>query len=126
MKRILVDANVLMEVLFAQPKLAQCQAALQGAGREFYISTLTAHILYYFGEQTGVPREFVAEVVAICGHLPLEPQAVKRAQEHYTGKDFEDCLQAACAERHGCDEIVTLNKNFARDSGTILPVQFIA
>ncbi len=125
MKRVLVDACVLMEIMLARDKLELCREQLQNADKEFYASTLTAHILYYFGEQIGIDRKFVAEVVAVCGLLSVAPGAVALAQQRYKDKDFEDCLQAACAELNDCDEILTLDKSFAKDSATMLTVRVV-
>ncbi len=83
------------------------------------------HILYYFAEVEGIDRAFVARLADLADRLPITAAMVTKAQERYKGKDFEDCLQAACAEAGGCEEIITLDKRFAKDSSTKLRVRVI-
>jgi len=122
MSRVFVDANVLLEIMFARPKLEQASQVLRNPDDTFAISTLTVHILYYFAEAEGIDREFVWRLAGLARHVSLLPETIQDARERYNGKDFEDCLQALCAERAGCDKIVTLDKGFKRASGTQLPV----
>lgn len=125
MKQVLVDASVLMEIMLARPGLENCQQWLQDTESEYLITPLSVHILYYFAEVENISRDFVARLVALYGQLPMDQAATELAQRRYDGKDFEDCLQAACAEAGGCDQILTLDRRFARDSGTKLPVKVI-
>ena len=92
---------------------------------EFFISALTVHILYYFAEVEGIDRSFVHKLLDLAFHLPINENMIYLAQERYTGKHFEDCLQAACAELTGCNEILSLDKDFYNNSGTTLKVLLI-
>ena len=98
---------------------------LQEAGREYYTSPLTIHVLYYFGQKEGLEHHKLLEISDLCRLVKMNGLSVRLAQERYKNKDFEDCLQAACAEIAGCDEILTLDKNFAKHSGTKLKVRVV-
>ena len=113
MTKLFLDANILLEVMMVRSKLKKIGRILHEPKYEFYVSTLSVHILYYFAELEGIERSFVKK---------LTTDMVTKAQDRYDGKDFEDCLQATCAEAAGCDEILTLDKNFAKNSATKLKV----
>jgi predicted nucleic acid-binding protein len=125
MSRLFVDANVLMEIMLGRSKMEQISKILHNPEYEFFISTLTVHILYYFAEVEGIERSFVRKLVDLALHLPVNEKMVTLAQKRYKGKDFEDCLQAACAELAGCTEILSLDKKFRQSSGTKLKVLLV-
>lgn len=125
MTAALLDANVLIEILMKRDKLALCEDMLRDETKVYVISALTVHIVRYISEKHHLIHEDVVAVLAPYGLLPLTEQVVVVANTRYDGKDFEDCLQAACAELGNCDEIITLDKNFKRRSGTKLPVTVV-
>lgn len=126
MSRVLVDANILMEILFQRSKMKRVSKLLRDPAHEYFISTLTVHILYYFAERDkNISWDFVAELIGICGQLPVSLSAVGLAQQRYDGRDFEDCLQAAVAELGGCREILTLDTHFKECSNTKLVVRIV-
>jgi predicted nucleic acid-binding protein len=57
--------------------------------------------------------------------LPITKQAILVANQRYDMKDFEDCLQATCAETNDCQEIITIDKHFQEYSYTTLPVVIV-
>lgn len=126
MRKIFVDTNLLMEIMMGRSKMEQVAKVMHTKEYEFFISTLTVHILFYFAEIESIDRDFTRGLTKLGHHLLLSPAMVATAHKRYSGKDFEDCLQAACAELGGCDEIITLDKKFAKNSGTKLPVRVIA
>jgi|GEM_PF-1279431 len=125
MNRLFVDANVLMEIMFGRSKMEQVLEVFHNPEYEFFISALTVHILYYFAEVEGIERSFVRKLVGLAFHLPVNEKMIVLAQQRYTSKDFEDCLQAACAELAGCNEILSLDKKFHQNSGTKLNVLLV-
>jgi predicted nucleic acid-binding protein len=120
-----IDASILMELMFKRGKLQPVVMLLTAADKRFFTSALTVHLLYHFGQRASLNQETIAKVAAMAQVLPVDEATIKNAQRKYRGKDFEDCLQAACAEIGGCDEIVTLDKHFLRDSGTKLAVSVL-
>ena len=125
MSRLFVDANILMEIMMGRSKMEQISKIFHNPEYEFFVSTLTVHILYYFAEVEDIERSFVRKLVDLARHLPVNEKMITLAQQRYKGKDFEDCLQAACAELTGCDEILSIDKNFRQDSGTKLKVLLV-
>lgn len=125
MSKVFMDASALMEIMMGRSKMDQVSKILHTPEHEFFMSVLTVHILYYFAEIGGIDRGFVRRLTDLGLHLPISEKTLVLAQKRYNGKDFEDCLQAACAELGGCGEVVTLDKNFALISGTKLRVKVI-
>ncbi len=126
--KLFIDANILLEIMFTRSKMQQVSTLLHDDRFEFYISSLTVHILYYFAEVEKVDREWVKNLAGLAAWLPITTAMVEEAQRRYAvtgGKDFEDCLQAACAEFSDCAGIVSLDKRFGRHSATKLPVDVL-
>ena len=126
MKRSFIDANILLEVLLNRSLAPQCLTTLNDTSRQYGISTLTIHIVWYMAEKYNLNRDNVDDILAPWEVLPISESTIKAARGRYDGKDFEDCLQAACAEEGEYGEIVTIDKNFQRDSSTVLSVSIVA
>lgn len=125
MNRALVDANVLLEILFARKLLDASQKLLSDPAKEYAISALTLHIIWYMAERYKLSPEHINDILSVLIILPLNDQAIKLANKRYDNKDFEDCLQAACAEANDCQEIITIDKHFQEYSHTLLPVTIV-
>ena len=125
MSRLFVDANILMEIMFARSKMEQISEIMHNPEYEFFVSTLTVHILYYFAEVEGIERSFVAKLAGLAQRIPVNEEMIRLAQQRYKGRDFEDCLQAACAELTGCNEILSLDRKFHQNSSTKLKVLLV-
>jgi len=126
MKRLFIDANVLIEILLDRRLSQQCIQILEDTSQQYVISAVTVHIVWYIAERYNLNQNKVDEVLSIWEVLPLTAHNVKSARERYDGKDFEDCLQAVCAESGDCDLIVTIDKKFKQHSRTSLPVTLIS
>lgn len=125
MGQIFFDANTLLEVLLGRRESAAVVALLSEIESRHCISPLTVHLCYHFCLQKGVKPERIADFLENIDILPMDNYVVSLAQRRFDGKDFEDCLQAACAELGKCDAILTLDKNFKKHSGTKLKVQVV-
>jgi predicted nucleic acid-binding protein len=126
MKRLFVDANVLIEILMDRRLSKKCIQLLEDVSQQYAISALTVHIVWYIAEKYSLNQSKVDEVLSIWEVLPVTANSIKAARERYDGKDFEDCLQAVCAEAGDCDLIVTIDKKFQRYSKSNLPVTLIS
>jgi predicted nucleic acid-binding protein len=126
MKRLFIDANVLIEILLDRRLSQQCIQMLEDTSQQYVISALTVHIVWYIAEKYSLNQSKVDEMLSIWEVLPVTANSTKAARERYNGKDFEDCLQAVCAEAGDCDLIVTIDKKFQRHSRTNLPVTLIS
>ena len=122
MKRSFIDANVLLEILFARKLSAQCEQLLSDPSKMYAISALTLHIIWYMTERYKLSSANVGDMLSVFMVLPLGEDAVELASKRYDGRDFEDCLQAACAETNDYQEIFTIDKHFQKYSHTSLPV----
>lgn len=118
----LVDANVLLEILFARRLSDKCEQLLSNPAKEYAISALTLHIIWYMAERHKLSPDHIIDVLSVFTVLPLSEDTVALAKKRYDSKDFEDCLQAACAETNGCQEIITIDKHFREYSHTSLSV----
>ena len=125
MNRTLVDANVLLEILFARKHLDASQKLLSDPEKEYAISALTLHIIWYMAERYKLSSEHINDMLSVLVILPLSNQVITLANKRYDNKDFEDCLQAACAEENDCQEIITIDKHFREYSHTSLPVTIV-
>lgn len=122
MKRSFIDANILLEILFARKLSPECEQLLSDPSKTYAISALTLHIIWHMAERYKLSPTNVSDVLSVFTILPLAENTVELASERYGGKDFEDCLQAACAETNDCQEIITIDKHFQEYSHTSLPV----
>lgn len=114
-----------MEILLLCEKIQTVRRLLDKQEARQVISPLSVHLCYHCCPKQGVPAEQLREFLQNFTILTLDNYVVSLAQKRFTGKGLEDCLQTACAELNGCDEIITLDKNFAKVSGTSLPVRVI-
>lgn len=121
-EKVFLDANVLLEVMLERAKADDVSNVLQTSHYEFYVSTLTVHILYYFAEKAALPVDYREGFASLARWIPLDEKQLRLAQRRYDGRDFEDCLQASGAELADCTRVFTLDKRFAEHSGTKLPV----
>jgi predicted nucleic acid-binding protein len=48
------------------------------------------------------------------------------AFQHFAGKDFEDALQVAIANREGCKRFITLDRALAKKYTPAMPVELLS
>ncbi len=122
MKRIFLDANILLEILFDRKLATECRSIVSDPLNEYAISVITVHVVWYMAEKYNLQPSLIDDLLSVWVILPVIDQTIKVSRNRYNGKDFEDCLQTTCAESNGYDEIVTIDKHFQNHSHTILPV----
>lgn len=125
MKSIFVDVNILLEILFNRKLADECKQQLTDPESRYSISALSVHIVRYMGERYKLSRLSVDEILSVWNVLDVTSRELARASERYGGIDFEDCLQAACAEFGKCETILTLDSHFQEHSFSTLPVTII-
>ena len=126
MKRVFIDVNVLLEVLLNRNLAEQCITLLGDDLHQYVISALTVHIVWYIAERYKLNTTTVDDLLSPWELLPITSDTLAITRMRYKGKDFEDCIQASCAEEGGCDEIITIDKHFKTYSGTQIPVTVIS
>lgn len=125
MGRSLIDANVLLEVLFARRLADKCEQLLSDPSKDYAISALTLHIIWYMAERHKLSSTHIADMLSVFTMLPITEDAIMLTNKRYDGRDFEDCLQAACAETNDCQEIITIDQHFQEYSHTSLSVLMV-
>lgn len=124
-KSVFVDANVIIEILLNRRRRRACEQSLSTLSATYHLSALSVHLVYHFCELDRVDPELAKLVVDHLNILPVTAADVATAQRRYKGKEFEDCLQASCAEANRCDEVLTLDSSFAKATGTSLSIRVI-
>lgn len=125
MGKIFLDANILLELLLLRAKTKLVTSEMENRNGRFCISPLSVHLCYHYCLQEGILAERIKDFLQDFEILIMDDRTVELAQNRFTGKDFEDCLQAVCAELGKCDEILTLDKDFRKNSHTKLKVTVI-
>ena len=130
--RALLDTNIVIDVLTErQPFYEDASAIFDLAGGEYFNAYLTSNTLtdiYYlihktFGEQA--TRKHILNLFELFDILPVYGTDCKQALNSPIS-DFEDALQAVCAERSAIDYIVTRDSAFLQACPfAITPTAFI-
>lgn len=113
--RILVDTNIFLDILLQRPPFFRDSHRIfkmvENGMVEGVIAPITINNIAYIARKSRLPdqiRAFIivmAETFTICG---MDSSTVARAAGlNFT--DIEDSLQAAMAEAHACDFIITSN-----------------
>ncbi len=126
MTRVLVDANVVLDVLLErEPHLAASAAvwdAVESGGTQGYLAAhaiTTIHYLAY--KQLGKQRakRVITSLLRVFAVAGVDGDTLRDALQFET-HDFEDAVSAAAAQASGCQAIVTRDPKGFRTSG--LPV----
>ena len=125
MSRVFLDANILLEILLDRKLASKCKSLASDPANEYGISALSVHIVWYVAEKYNLPTQLVDDLLSVWALLPVTNETAQLSRNRYDGKDFEDCMQAACAELGHYDEIVTIDKHFQAYSQTVLPVTVV-
>ena len=113
--KVFLDTNILLEIILARHKQADCQQILQ-AGRDGEISLLASYLTFanmaYILKRNKVPREQIYQVERTMESqmtvLPMDGGQLRTALRHEV-MDFENMLQYQSAVAGKCDCIVTIN-----------------
>ena len=122
MKQVFLDANILLEILLNRKLANKCESLIRDPSNKYAISSITVHIVWYMAERYKLQTQAIDDMLSVWIILPVTDHTVQIARNRYDGKDFEDCLQAACAEAGNYEEIITVDKHFKAHSHTNLPV----
>ena len=134
MKKIFIDTNIALDLLFERPKFFNlAKAVFTMANREritLYFSALSFGTVTYFleqkfnKEQTKYKLKEFAKIVKI---LPFNQRIIENAL-YSSFKDIEDGYQYFTAKEYGIPIVVTRNvKDFVVDDISVLtPEQFLS
>ena len=122
MLKVLVDASAVLELLLKRPRAGDILRFFDQDSYQLSISPLTVHLAYYFGLKAKIAPALIKSALQEFEILTIDAATVLSAQKRLDGHDFEDCLQAATAERANCELIITLDRQFRNSSATVLEV----
>ena len=112
--RVFLDTNIILDLLLERPgfELSAEIFSLSEKGKfELAVSVLTmVNVAYVYRKTVGqamatVNLKYLSAFVHI---LPMDEEMLSSAV-YMEGKDFDDVLQAVCAEHGKCDCIITRN-----------------
>jgi predicted nucleic acid-binding protein len=116
MSRALLDLNVVLDVLFARtPYVKEASvvfAKVETGEIEGCVAAHTITTLHYLAAKRHGRtkcRELILDVLKLFDVVPVDKDRLRRALE-MNWKDFEDAVQAACAEAVAADYLVTRDK----------------
>ena len=121
----LVDTNVLMEIFFHRSKYNAATSGLLAISRQnitVCASVLSVSTLLYYVEAEKLNKKSAHTFVKGFKILDMDGIDYKWAELNDQG-DFEDALQVACARRHDCSLLLTLDRKFDTMYGKYLSVR---
>lgn len=123
---ICLDANVVLELLLGR-KLAQaCQAYIASTEDEIAITVLSVNIIMYYAEVKHLDLLEVKRLLHDFVWLGAIEADVAWAFQYFAGKDFEDALQLAIANREGCRSFITLDKALAKKYASTMQIELLS
>ena len=134
MTRVLVDLNVVLDVLFQRdPHYKEAAVVFRKIEAGDLSGLLAAHsvtTLHYLASRRLGPakcRALLVDVLELFDVVPVDGDRLRRALG-LGWKDFEDAVQAACAEATEADYLVTRDKKGFRASTVrvITPGELVA
>jgi predicted nucleic acid-binding protein len=132
--RALYDVNVVLDVLVARdPFVRDSKAALQLTVEGTVIGLVAAHTVttlhYLIGRQLGrnTAETAISELLTMFEIAPVDEDRLRHAIA-FGWADFEDAVQAACAEAANAEYLVTRNKRDFKKAhlDVITPAEFVA
>ena len=122
---ICLDANIVLELLLDR-KLAQaCQDYIASTDDEIAITVLSVSIIMYYAEGKHLDLLEVERLLSDFVLLGTVEADVAWAFQYFAGKDFEDALQLAIANREGCRSFITLDKALAKKYTSTMPIELL-
>ncbi len=134
MIRVLLDINVVLDVLADRGPFAEASAAvlgrietgsLEGCLAAHTITTLHFLLSKHLGKAR--TRKVLTDLLGLVRLVPVDEDRIRHALAA-NWSDFEDAVQAACAEKAEVDYLVTRNKGDFRKTAvkTVTPAELLA
>lgn len=126
MANVFLDANVLMELFFSRKRRAKVEEAILALSPDALLVTsiLAVHILFYYVEKDAFDKSEANAFLSAYKIFDMGGTDYDWAFANDQG-DFEDALQAACALRHKCRKIITLDRDFAARYAKHIPMLYL-
>lgn len=132
--KILLDVNVILDVLADRQPFADDAAAvlsaLESKAADGFIAAHTATTLHYLlSRELGSKKaaRALTDLLRLVGVVPVDEDRILHALA-MGWNDFEDAVQAACAEKAEVDYLITRNESDFRASSVkvLSPGAFLA
>lgn len=134
MTRVLVDINVVLDVLADREPFAEASARVlgevetgnvDGCLAAHTVTTLHFLLARYLGKAR--TRRVVTDLLNLVEVVPVDEDRLRHALAA-DWADFEDAVQAACAEKAEADYLVTRNRADFRKSAVkaVTPAELLA
>jgi predicted nucleic acid-binding protein len=131
---VLLDINVVLDVLADRGPFAEASAAvlgrietgsLEGCLAAHTITTLHFLLSKHLGKAR--TRKVLTDLLGLVRLVPVDEDRIRHALAA-NWSDFEDAVQAACAEKAEVDYLVTRNKGDFRKTAvkTVTPAELLA
>ena len=124
---VFVDTNILMELFFRRPQYDLAITSLTALAEQDIVCTsiLSFSTLLYYVEAEKFDRSSAHNFLKGFKIVDMNEADYKWAEANDNG-DFEDALQVACARRHNCSSLFTLDKKFGSMYGKYISVHTIS
>ncbi len=133
--RLLVDTNIVLDVILARspwlPDAAALLAEIERETTEGYVAAHAITTVYYIvakAKGREVAAMATSDVLRLLTVVPTDAADFQRALS-MSLSDFEDAVQAACAQKIGADFVITRNAVdyhgapiSVRSAGEVLPI----
>jgi predicted nucleic acid-binding protein len=123
---VFLDANILMEMLFERAKASDVASNLRALPDDdlLVLSIFSVNVIFYYVEKYGFPKATAHEFIKNYKVLDMNEADYGWARDNDVG-DFEDALQIACARRHACAKLITLDQDMDKQYGKYMLVETI-
>lgn len=134
MTRVLVDTNVILDVFMNREPWVESSAPVLRLAEAGSVNGLiaahsvtTLHYLLARDLSRSRVRKALADLLQLLEVVPVDQDRLRHALA-LNWPDFEDAVQAACAESAGADYLVTRNKKDFQQSPVtaVTPAELIA
>jgi predicted nucleic acid-binding protein len=124
--KVLLDVNAIMELHFGRRSWRDVLAAIaeDGEEAEHLVSILSVHILLHFVEKDKRSKTEAFNFLQSYGIFDMAEADYEWAMLNDQG-DFEDALQVACALRHGCKKLITLDADLSKRHNKHIVVKLV-
>ncbi len=125
--KVVIDANIALEIFLVRARRQKVIAELAGLGSNevrLHISSLSVSHFMYFVELENKSKQNAHKYIQQFPVLDVNEEDVEWAFANDQG-DYEAALQVACAIRHGCQKLLTLDQNLKKHHQKHIAVSLI-
>lgn len=116
--KVFLDCNVFMD-FYSGRQYCEEAAQILSMAQDGRIKASTSmicvsDIIYLFEKYKIIPKRLIPDAIkdlsSLVEVLPVGNDELQEALSMEYSRDLEDLLEISCAQRNGCDTIITINK----------------